>query len=71
MDKKIIYEYDRRNRELFTQQIEDNSGCIVNWAFFSKNDNKYPLPQGTKSLFIDISSLFWLKESNQPRFYHR
>ena len=39
MDKKIIYEYDRRNRELFTQQIENNSGCIVNWAFFSKNDN--------------------------------
>ena len=58
MDKKIIYEYDRRNRELFTQQIEENSGCIVNWAFFSKNDSKFQFPQGTNSLYIDISSLF-------------
>lgn len=29
MDKKIIYGYDRRNRELFANQIEENSGCIV------------------------------------------
>lgn len=34
MDKIIIYEYDRRNRESFTQLIEDNLGCIVSWAFF-------------------------------------
>lgn len=58
MDKKIIYGYDRRNRELFANQIEENSGCIVSWAFFSKNDNKFQLSQDTKSIYIDISSLF-------------
>lgn len=58
MNKKIIYEYDRRNCKLFAKQIEENSGSIVNWAFFSKNDNKLQLLQGTKSLYIDLSSLF-------------
>ena len=58
MDKKIIYEYDRRNRELFTRQIEEDLGCIVNWAFFSKKSEDFAFPQGTKSIYIDISSLF-------------
>jgi hypothetical protein len=62
MDKKVIYEYDRRNRDAFTPIIEANSGCIVTWAFFSKKDNNYQFPQGTKSLYIDISSLFHSEE---------
>lgn len=62
MDKKIIYEYDRRNRDAFTPIIEENSGYIVTWAFFSKKDNNYQFPQGTTSLYIDISSLFHSEE---------
>jgi len=60
MDKIIIYEYDRRNRESFTQLIEDNLGCIVSWAFFSNKEVK--LPQDVKSLYIDISSIFYSEE---------
>ena len=62
MDKKVIYEYDRRNRDAFTPIIEENSGYIVTWAFFSKKDNNYQFPQGTTSLYIDISSLFHSEE---------
>lgn len=62
MNKKVIYEYDRRNRDVFTPIIEANSGYIVTWAFFSKKDKNYQFPRGTKSLYIDISSLFHSEE---------
>ena len=59
MKKIIIYEYDKRNRELFTEQIEKSAGCIANWEFFCKKDNKYQLSQDFKYFYIDISSLFF------------
>lgn len=59
MDRVTIYEYDRKNRERVTKAIEEQGGQILSWSFFAKDQQKFVFPQGTISVFIDLSSLFY------------
>ena len=62
MDRVNIYEYDRKNRERITETIEQASGQIISWSFFAKEQKEYKFAQGTKSVYIDLSSLFYSED---------
>lgn len=59
MDRVSIYEYDRKNRERVVKAIEEAGGQILSWSFFAKDQSKFELLTGTRSVFIDLSSLFY------------
>lgn len=62
MDRVNIYEYDRKNRERITEAIEQAKGQIISWSFFAKEQTKYEFAEGTKSVYIDLSSLFYSED---------
>lgn len=62
MDRVSIYEYDRKNREHVVKAIEEAGGQILSWSFFAKGQSKFELPEGTLSVFIDLSSLFYSED---------
>ena len=59
MDRVSIYKYDRKNRERVVKAIEESNGQILSWSFFAKDQTKFEFPAGTRSVFIDLSSLFY------------
>lgn len=59
MDRVNIYEYDRKNRECVVEAIEQAGGQILSWSYFAKEQSKFEFPEGTTSVFIDLSSLFY------------
>lgn len=62
MDRVSIYEYDRKNRERVVKAIEEADGQILSWSFFAKDQSKFDFPAGTRSVFIDLSSLFYSED---------
>lgn len=62
MDRVSIYEYDRKNRERVVKAIEEADGQILSWSFFAKEQSKFDFPIGTRSVFIDLSSLFYSED---------
>ena len=62
MDRVNIYEYDRKNRERITEAIEQASGQIISWSFFAKEQKEFKFAEGTKSVYIDLSSLFYSED---------
>jgi len=62
MDRVNIYEYDRKNRECITEAIEQASGQIISWSFFAKEQKEFKFAEGTKSVYIDLSSLFYSED---------
>lgn len=62
MDRVSIYEYERKNRERVVNAIEDAGGQIISWSFFAKDQSKFEFPAGTRSIFIDLSSLFYSED---------
>ena len=62
MDRVSIYEYDRKNRERVVKAIEEADGQILSWSFFAKDQSKFDFPAGTRSVFIDLSSLFYRED---------
>lgn len=62
MDRVSIYEYDRKNRERVVKAIEETDGQILSWSFFAKDQSKFDFPAGTRSVFIDLSSLFYSED---------
>lgn len=62
MDRVSIYEYDRKNRERVVKAIEEDDGQILSWSFFAKDQSKFDFPAGTRSVFIDLSSLFYSED---------
>ena len=59
MDRVSIYEYDRKNRERVVKAVEQVSGQLISWSFFAKEQTDFEFPEGTTSVFIDLSSLFY------------
>lgn len=66
MDRVSIYEYDRKNRERVVKAIEEADGQILSWSFFAKDQSKFEFPAGTRSVFIDLSSLFYGEDHVGP-----
>ena len=62
MDRVNIYEYDRKNRECVVKAVEKVGGQILSWSFFAKDQSKFEFPLGTRSVFIDLSSLFYSED---------
>ena len=62
MDRVSIYEYDRKNRERVVKAIEEADGQILSWSFFAKDQSEFDFPAGTRSVFIDLSSLFYSED---------
>lgn len=62
MDRVNIYEYDRKNREYVVKAVEKVGGQILSWSFFAKDQSKFEFPLGTRSVFIDLSSLFYSED---------
>ena len=62
MDRVSIYEYDRKNRERVVKAIEEADGQILSWSLFAKDQSKFDFPAGTRSVFIDLSSLFYSED---------
>ena len=62
MDRVSIYEYDRKNRERVVKAIEEADGQILSWSFFAKDQSKFDFPLDTRSVFIDLSSLFYSED---------
>ena len=62
MDRVNIYEYDRKNRECITEAIEQASGQIISWSFFAKEQKEFKFAEETKSVYIDLSSLFYSED---------
>lgn len=62
MDRVSIYEYDRKNRERVVKAIEEADGQILSWSFFAKDQSKFDFPAGTRSVFIDLSSLLYSED---------
>lgn len=62
MDRVNIYEYDRKNRDRITETIEQASGQIISWSFFAKEQKEFKFAEGTKSVYIDLSSLFYSED---------
>ena len=62
MDRVNIYEYDRKNRECVVKAVEKVGGQILSWSFFAKDQPKFEFPLGTRSVFIDLSSLFYSED---------
>lgn len=62
MDRVNIYEYDRKNRERITEAIEQAKGQIISWSFFAKEQTKFEFAKETKSVYIDLSSLFYSED---------
>lgn len=62
MDRVNIYEYDRKNRERVVTAIEEADGQILSWSFFAKDQSTFDFPAGTRSVFIDLSSLFYSED---------
>ena len=62
MDRVSIYEYDRKNRERVVKAIEEADGQILSWSFLAKDQSKFDFPAGTRSVFIDLSSLFYSED---------
>lgn len=58
MERIDIYEYDKRNREEVVVQIEACSGMMISWSHFIDEKGNFPLPTGTKGLYVDISTVF-------------
>ena len=59
MDRVSIYEYDRKNRERVVKAVEQVGGQLISWSFFAKEQTDFEFPEGTTSVFIDLSSLFY------------
>lgn len=63
MNKVDIYEYDRKNRSEMVVAVNKLGAEIVSWTFFVKEQTKFEFPEGTKTVLIDLTTLF----SNEER----
>lgn len=62
MARVNIYEYDRKNQEQIVQVIEDGGQRLLNWSSIvnlTKDEPSFQIPGEIKTLFIDLSSLFY------------
>ena len=63
MNRVDIYEYDRKNRSEMVSAANKLGAEIVSWTFFVKDQIKFEFPEGTKTVLIDLTTLF----SNEER----